>query len=89
MLKYLFLTEFMKNIKLLKTEMEGHETALCCHTCTHIYLSNRTLQIHIISYNAAQMVSYFCWVIIQVSLTRKYIYYHLSQPVLLVNCSVF
>ena len=33
----------MKNINLFKTEMEGHEPALCCHT--HIYLSNRILQI--------------------------------------------
>ena len=49
-----------KNINLLKTEMEGHEPALCCHK--HIYLSNKTLQIQIISYNTAQLVSYICWV---------------------------
>ena len=45
--EYLFSQSSEKNISLLKTEMEGHETALCCHT--HIYLSNRTLQIQIIS----------------------------------------
>ena len=58
-----------KNTNLLKTEMEGHETALYWHT--HIYLSNRTLQIQVISSNTVQLVSYTCRVIIQVSPTRK------------------
>ena len=39
-----------KNINLLKTEMEGHETALCCHT--HIYLSSKILQVQIIVKNS-------------------------------------
>ena len=34
-------------INLFRTEMEVHEPALCCHT--HVYLSNRTLHIQIIS----------------------------------------
>ena len=45
-----FFTEFTtygKNVNLFEKEMEMHETALCCHT--HIYLSNRTLQIQIMS----------------------------------------
>ena len=42
-----FLQNPGKNINILKTEMEWHETALYCHT--HIYLSNRTLQIQIVS----------------------------------------
>ena len=36
-----------KKYHLKKTEMEEHETALFCHT--HIYRSNRTPQIQIIS----------------------------------------
>ena len=44
--EYLFFTEFRKNINLLKTEIKGQEQALCCHT--HIYLSNKTIQIQII-----------------------------------------
>ena len=32
-----------KIINLFKTEMDGRETVLCCHT--NIYLSNKTLQI--------------------------------------------
>ena len=31
----------------LKTEMDGHEITLCCHT--HIYLSNRIIRIQITS----------------------------------------
>ena len=54
-----------KNSHLFKTEMDGHETALCCHT--HIYLSNGTLQIQILLVRTAQLVSYICQVIIQVS----------------------
>ena len=29
---YLFFTSSQKNINLLKTAIEGHDTALCCHT---------------------------------------------------------
>ena len=36
--EHLLFTEFWKNINLLKTEMDGHEPALCCHT--YIYLLN-------------------------------------------------
>ena len=42
-----FLTVQEKKLNLFKTDMEGHETALCCHT--PIYLSNRTLQTQSIS----------------------------------------
>ena len=45
--EYPFSQSSGKNINHLKTDLEGHETVLCCHT--HIYLSNRTLQIQIIS----------------------------------------
>ena len=75
-----------KNINLFKTEMEEHETALCCHT--HIYLSN-ILHIHILSSKTAQLVSYICLVIIQVSSTWKYLYYHPPQWILFVNRCVF
>ena len=36
-----------ENINLLKTEVEKHEAAQCCHT--HMYISTRNLEIHIIS----------------------------------------
>ena len=45
--EYRFLLQSsIKNINHLKTEMEAHDPAMCCHT--HIYLSNRYLQIQII-----------------------------------------
>ena len=44
-LENLFFSQCSEN--LFKTEMEVHETALCHHT--HISLSNRSLQIQIIS----------------------------------------
>ena len=50
----------------------------------YIYLSNRNFQIQIISY-----MMYICWVIIQVLTTRKYPYYHPSQPLVLVNSHIF
>ena len=51
-----FFHRIQKKYQSFKTEMEGHETALCCHT--HIYLSSRTLQIQIISQHTAQFTIY-------------------------------
>ena len=45
--KRIFSNRVQKKVNLLKAEMEVYETALCHHT--HIYLSNRSLQIQIIS----------------------------------------
>ena len=76
-----------KNSHLFKTEMDGHETALCCHT--HIYLSNGTLQIQILLVRTAQLVSYICQVIIQVSPTKTYMYYSDSDDVISPTTSIF
>ena len=66
--------EYMKNVEylfsfsaekisiFLKQRWRGRKhQVLCCHT--HIYLSNRTLQIQLISQKTAELIIYFCWII--------------------------
>ena len=53
------------------------------------FISSTTIQIQIICKNTAILPIYIYWVIIQVSPTRKYLYYHLPITNINVNCTMF
>ena len=83
--EYLFFHRVQeKNINILKTEMEGHEAAQCCHTHIYIYqigpfkLLVRTQhngELYLLGDNTSITA-------------RKYLYYYPSQPILVVRCPI-